>query len=174
MGIASMAGGNLEKFLQELDLRQTQFNSIADLYDYLLKNASEQGYSIEDVDNLMARFLSQKDLNLFYEELQDHSSDSLAKTLKNLDLSANGIYHPKHCLIICTTMHLQAIITLKSFVKHCIALPHLTGIQLELIKLLESYATGELAAMLGKMKQDWKAYPDTRSVADYIMKGCGE
>ena len=41
----------------------------------------------------------------------------------------------------------------------------------DLIVLLESYATGELGAMLGTMKQNPNSFPDTRSVADYIMRG---
>ena len=49
-----------------------------------MKNAGEHGYSMEDVDKMMARFLSQKDLNLFYDELQEHTSDSLSKILQTL------------------------------------------------------------------------------------------
>jgi hypothetical protein len=170
MGITSMAYGNLEKFLQGLDLRQMQFNSIADLYDYLLKNATEKGYSSKDVDELISRFLSQKDLNLFYEEFQQNASDSLVKTLKNLDLSAKNIFTSKALLDFLYNSTSASNYSLEELRNALYRIASLNRDPLDLIKLLESYATGELAIFLGQMKQNWQVYPDTRSVADYIMK----
>jgi hypothetical protein len=170
MGITSLADGNLEKFLHGLDLRQMQFESIADLYDYLLKNAGEQGYSMQDVEDMMTRFLSQKDLNLFYDELKYHASDSLVKTMKNLDLGSNSIFTSEALLDYLYNNASTGNYKLEDLRDALYRIASLNHDPLGLISLLESYATGKLAAFLGQMKQNWKLYPDTRSVADFIMK----
>jgi tetratricopeptide (TPR) repeat protein len=170
MGITSLANGNLAKFLQTLDLRQMQFNTIADLYDYLLKNAKLQGYTIQDVEEMMTRFLSQKDLNLFYDELQDHSSDSLIKTLKNLNLSADNIFTSQALLDYLYNNTSSGNYNLEELRAALYRISALNRDPLELIKLFESYATGELGTLLGQMNQNWKTFADSRSVADYIMK----
>ena len=65
-------------FCRVLILDQMQFNSLADLYDYLVEHAAENNYTLAEVDELMARFLSQKDLNYFQDELKS-LTDSLTK-----------------------------------------------------------------------------------------------
>ncbi len=92
MGMAALAGGNLAKYLDSLNKAGTQFNSLADMYDFLVAHAAENNYTIAEVDELMARFLSQKDLNYFYDELKQQADDSLAKSLDHLDLRKNNIY----------------------------------------------------------------------------------
>jgi tetratricopeptide (TPR) repeat protein len=170
MGITSMADGNLQKFLQGLDLRQMQFKSVAVLYDYLLKNANEQGYSLKELENMISRFLSQKELNLFYEELQDQASDSLAQTMKSLDLSSNNIFTSEALLDYLYNYSSTGNYSLDELRNALYRIASLNRDPLELIKLLESYSTGEFASFLGKMNKNWKSYPDTHSVADYIMK----
>jgi len=169
-GITSMAIGNLGIFLQGLDLLQMQFKSVADLYDYLLKNADEHGYSSKDVDELISRFLSQKELNLFYEELQENASDSLAKTMKKLDLHAEKIFTSGALLDFLYNNASGSNYSLEELRNALYRIASLNRDPLELIKLLESYATGEFATFMGQMKQNWQVYPDTRSVADYIIK----
>jgi tetratricopeptide (TPR) repeat protein len=171
MGIPSMAGGNLEKFLRSLDLRGTQFKSVADLYDFLMKNAVEQGYTLEEVEGLMARFLSQKDLNMFYNELHDHSSDSLKKALDNLDLSSNSIFSSEALIDFLYDNASKSHYNLEELREALYRIAALNRDPRALIDLLESFSTGELATYLGQMKQNWKEYPDTRAVADYIMQG---
>ncbi len=91
--MAALAGGNLAKYLDSLNRAGTQFNSLADMYDFLVAHAAENNYTIAEVDELMARFLSQKDLTYFFDELKKEADDSLAKSMDNLDLRKNNILH---------------------------------------------------------------------------------
>ncbi len=171
MGIGtSVASGKLKDFIDGLDLHQMQFNSIADLYDYLLKNADEHGYTSGEVDELMKKFLSQKDLNLFYDELNDIAADSLKKALNGLDLGSNKIYTSESLLNHLFNNSAGAGYTLDELRTALYRIASLNREPLEFISLLESYATGELSGLLGKMKEKWQTYPDSRSVADEIMK----
>jgi hypothetical protein len=171
MGVTSLADGKLQEFLQSLDLRQMQFKSISDLYDYLLKNADAQGYSSKEIEMLMSRFLSKKDMNIFYEELQDNSLDSLANALKNINFRADNIYTSDALLKYLYENSSTGHYSLEELRNTLYRIASLNRDPLELIKLLESYATGDLATFLGQMRQNWKLYPNTRSVADNIMKG---
>ncbi len=171
MGLTTMAQGNLEKYLKSLNLRDSQFNSIADLYDYLMKNAVEQGYTMEEVEGLIARFLAQKDLNMFYNELLSNSTDSLVTTLESLDLRKNSLFSSEALVDYLYDKAPGSNYKLEELREALYRIAALTRDPRALIELLESFSTGDLADYLGKMKQDWKNFPDTRSVADFIMKG---
>jgi hypothetical protein len=171
LGIISMAGGNLGKFLQSLDLKGMQFSSAADLFDYLMKNAVEQGYTLEEVEGLIARFLAQKDLNIFYGELLDNSRDSLKKTVGNLDLRSKDIFSSEALIDYLYNQAPGSNYNLEELREALYRIAALTRDPKALIELLESFSSGDLAVYLGQMKQNWKNFPDTRSVADYIMKG---
>jgi hypothetical protein len=170
MGIKFMAEGNLAKFLLGLDLSHMQFNTAADLYDYLLQQAAIQGYTSQDVEKLMTQFLAQKDLNLFFEELQDQAADSLSRHLNRLNLSSDSVYTAHALLDSLYNLDSHANYSLDELRNALYRIASLNREPLDLIRLLESYATGELATQLGMMKQNWKDYPNTRSVADYIIK----
>jgi hypothetical protein len=170
MGLTTMAGGNLEKFLKSLDLHKMQFNSIADLYNYLIEHADENNYTVEDVDNLIARFLAQKDLNLFNPELKSQSSDSLVSFLENLNLGANNIYTSEDLLNYLYDSTVQRNFKLEELREALYKIASVNREPLNLIELLESYSSGKLAALLEQMKQNVDNFPDTRSMADYLIK----
>lgn len=169
-GLQLMAEGNLEKFLGQAGIKKRKFDSVADLYEFLLKNAAENGYTAQDVDELMTRFLSQKDLNLFYDELMHHAPDSLSRSLGRLNPAANHIYTAESLLDHLYEHATGEQYSLKELRETLYSLAALHRDPRELIGLFESYARGELGAMLGTMAENWQAYPDTRSVADHIMK----
>ncbi len=171
MGVSDMADGKLREFLNTLNLSEMNFKSAADLYDYLLKNAEEHGYSSKEIEALMSRFLSQKDLNLFYEELQDNSPDSLASSLARMNLKANNIYSSDALLDYLFKNSTSGSYSIDDLRNTLYKIASLNRDPLELIRLLESYSTGDLAAYLAQMRQNLKLYPDSRSVADNIMKG---
>jgi hypothetical protein len=169
MGITDLAEGNLEKFLRSLDLRGKQFESIADLYDYLMQHADENGFTQEEVEALMARFLSQKDLNLFYNELLDYSEDSLTKALGNLDFITNNIYSSEALADYLYNNAPKSNYSIDELRKALYRIAELNRDPLAFIELMESYSTGDLENFLGQMKQDWEKFPNTRAAADFIM-----
>lgn len=170
-GIAAMAGGNLEKFLQSIDLRDSRFSSIADLYDYLLQHADEQGFTEDEVNQLMARFLAQKDLNMFYDQMVDHAADSLKGALQQINLKSNNIYSSEALLDYLYEQAPGSNYKLDELRDALYRIAALMRDPKALIEILKSYSTGDLEAFLNQMHQNWKNYPDTRSVADAIMQG---
>jgi tetratricopeptide (TPR) repeat protein len=174
VGIAAMAEGNLRHFLEGIDLRDKRFNTVADLYDFLLKNTAEQGFTAEEVDKLIARFLAQKDLNMFYPQLLDHSPDSLKKTLLNLDPGANNIFSSESLV---DYLHNQApgsnydLRELREALYRIAALNHDPK---AFIDLLASFSTGDLDHFMEQMRKEWKKYASTQAVADLIMQGAEE
>jgi hypothetical protein len=123
------------------------------------------------VEGLIARFLAQKDLNIFYNEILSNSRDSLNKTLENLDLRTNSIFSSEALVDYLYEHAPGSNYNLEDLREALYRIAALTRDPKALIELLESFSTGDLVAYLGKMKQNWKEFPDTRSVADYIMKG---
>jgi hypothetical protein len=170
MGVVTMAGGNLGKFLQSLSRNQMQFNSLADLYDYLVQHAAENNYTLAEVEELMSRFLSQKDLTYFYEELKSHSSDSLVKTLNNLDLKANNIYMAESLLEYLFSHSAGNNYNSEDLREALYQIAAANQDPRSLIELLESYSQGELLAYLGVIKQNAKSFASTRAVADNLLK----
>ncbi len=166
-GLASLTEGSLQAFMNTLEL--SQFTSIADLYDYLLKNASRHGYTEADVDEAMVKFLSQKDLNLFYEELSLHASDSLAKAMDLLNLDSSGVY---------TSGSMVDLLYQKERLLEDIraALYEVASIYRnpeELIDLFESYAQDELLDYMHQLQDKKESFSDSRAVADNILQASG-
>jgi tetratricopeptide (TPR) repeat protein len=170
MGVASLAGDNLARFLNGLNPDQMQFNSIADLYDFLMQHAKDNNFTQAEVDELIARFLSQKDLHYFYDELKSHSSDSLAKTLDHLDLKANHIYTSETLLDYLFSHSTGNIYSLDELREALYQIAASNQDPRSLIELLESFSGGKLLSYLTLMKQNAKSYPSTRAVADNLLK----
>jgi len=171
LGLTLMAQGNLEKFMKSDEFRNKQFNSMADLYEYLAEHAEENNYTLAEVEELMARFLSQKELGYFYKEMKDHSSDSIVKTLDNLDLKAKNIYTSEALLDYLYTNAAKSNYNLDDLREALYQIAAANRDPLALVELLESYSQGSLADILNRMKQDIKSYPNTRAVADYLLSG---
>jgi len=174
VGMVKMAEGNLRQFLESIDLRDKQFKSVADLYEYLLKNATEHGYTAVDVDRLIARFLAQKDINMFYQELLDHSTDSLKKTLQNLDPASKDIFSSESLVEYLYNQAPTSNYDRKELRETLYRIAALNHDPKALIELLESFSTGELSAFMNQMKQNWKEFATTRAVADHILTGAEE
>ena len=63
-----IASSALAGYLATVDL--SKYASLTGLYTHLLQNASKNGYTVSDVDDLMAILASQKELNSFMSQLQ--------------------------------------------------------------------------------------------------------
>jgi tetratricopeptide (TPR) repeat protein len=171
-GMSSLTEGKLQEYLKTLDL--TNFKSIADLYDFLIAHAGEIGYSIQDVDNLMIKFLAQKNLNFFYDEMKKQASDSLSKSVENTNLKDKGIYTADSFVD-----HLYSKADKADSVNYTLndirdALYKIAALDRnphELLNLFESYAEGELSAKLKTMNGNWKNYSNTLQIADEIWSG---
>jgi tetratricopeptide (TPR) repeat protein len=165
-GLALLATGSLARFLDSLDRAGVQFNSLGDMYDYLVAHAAEQHYSVEEVDQLMAKFLSQKDLNYFYDELKKNSSDSLVKSIGSIDFQKNRIY-TSEALVDYLYKNVDQDKELRESLYKIAAANHDPA---SMIALLRSFATpGQLADVLDIMQKNAGSYPDTRAIADYLM-----
>jgi hypothetical protein len=169
MGMAALAGGNLAKYLDSLNKAGTQFNSLADMYDFLIAHAAENHYTIAEVDELMARFLSQKDLNYFYDELKLQADDSLAKSMDHLDLKKNNIYTSEALLGYLFSHAKGSNYGNEALREALYKIASANHDPKSLIELLESYSTGQLSDVLGVMKKNAGSYPSTRAVADYLI-----
>ena len=90
--LADMSSGSLREFLDSLGTVEFTFNSAAELYDYLLKEAGTHGYTQEDVDRLFIKMLSEKDLGSFYSEVLKYGSDSIKQMLSGIDLQKENIH----------------------------------------------------------------------------------
>lgn len=170
LALGPMASGNLQKFLQETDLRGMNFGSLADLYDYLVQHADENNYTLAEVEELMARYLSQKDIAYFYEELKGNVTDSLSKTLENLDLQSNSIYSSEALLQYLFSHSKDGHYNLDDLREALYRIAAANRDPASFIDLLHSYADGRLKDVLGIMKENAASYPNTRSVADYLLK----
>jgi hypothetical protein len=169
MGMAALAGGNLAKYLDSLNKAGTQFNSLADMYDFLIAHAAENHYTIAEVDELMAKFLSQKDLNYFYDELKQNADDSLAKSMSDLDLKKNNIYTSEALLDYLFSNAKASNYGNEALREALYKIASANHDPMSFIELLESYSTGQLSDVLGVMKKNAGSYPSTRSVADYLI-----
>jgi tetratricopeptide (TPR) repeat protein len=170
-GMASMAQGNLAKFLDSLNAANMQFKSLADMYDYLIAHAQEGNYTLQEVDELMAKFLSEKDLNYFYDELKKHSADSLAKALTGLDCKSENIYSSGAFVDYLISHASGSHYSLEELREALYKIAAANQDPRSLIELLQAYAGGKLAAVLGIMRNNAGSYPTTRSVADFLLKG---
>lgn len=169
IGMAALAGGNLAKYLDSLNKAGTQFNSLADMYDFLIAHAAENHYTIAEVDELMAKFLSQKDLNYFYDELKQNADDSLAKSMGHLDLKKNNIYTSEALLDYLFSNAKASNYGNEALREALYKIASANHDPTSFIELLESYSTGQLSDVLGVMKKNAGSYPSTRSVADYLI-----
>ncbi len=169
LGLAALAEGNLARYLDSLNKAGTHFNSLADMYDFLVAHADEIGYTLAEVDELMVRFLAQKDLNYFYDELKKVAGDSLAKSMENLDFKKSNIYTSEALLD-----YLLKSSTGRNYGNEALrdALYKIASANHDpksLIELLESYSTGQLSEVLGVMKKNAGSYANTQAVADYLI-----
>lgn len=169
-GTGSLTGGKLGDFLKDTDFRKMEFNSISDFYDYLLQNAEANGYQVSDVNELMQKFLSQKDLNLFYDEMVSHASDSLVKTLKATNLRENKIFTADALMDHLFRNSGTSNYTLEELRAALYRIASLNRDPRDLLILFESYSTGKLNEKLGKMLQESNKYSDTKAVADDIIQ----
>lgn len=169
LGLAALATGNLAKFLDSLNKAGTQFNSLAEMYDFLVAHAAENNYTVAEVDELMARFLSQKDLNYFYDELKHTADDSLAKSMDNLDLRKNNIYTSEALLDYLFSNAKGSNYGIEALRETLYKIASANHDPASFIELLESYSTGQLSEVLGVMKKNAGSYPNTRAVADYLI-----
>jgi hypothetical protein len=169
LGLAALAGGNLAKYLDSLNKAGTQFNSLADMYDFLVAHAAENNYTIAEVDELMARFLSQKDLNYFFDELKKEADDSLAKSMDHLDLRKNKIYTSEALLDYLFSNAPGSNYGNEALREALYKIASANHDPESFIELLESYSAGQLSDVLGVMKKNAGSYPSTRAVADYLI-----
>lgn len=174
MGLGPMASGNLQKFLRGLDMRGMNYQSLADLYEYLLQHAAENNYTQAEVEELMARYLSQKDVAYFFEELKGQAADSLVKTLEGLDLQANSIYSSEALMGYLYSHTHDSGYNLDELREALYRIAAANRDPASLIDLLLSYSEGQLAGLLRIMKDNAGSYPNTRSVADYLLKSLVE
>ena len=169
LGLAAMAGGNLAKYLDSLNKAGKHFNSLADMYDFLVAHAAENGYTLAEVDELMARFLSQKDLNYFYDELKKVAGDSLAKSMDNLDFKKSNIYTSEALLDYLLSNAKDSNYGNEALRDALYKIASANHDPKSLIELLESYSSGQLSEVLGVMKKNSGSYASTQAVADYLI-----
>jgi tetratricopeptide (TPR) repeat protein len=96
--LLGLSRGNLKDFLGKLNLDSLGLTSAIDLYNYLISQASANGYGIDEVDNLFIKILSGKDVSLFRDELINTASGNVRTALDTLDLQEQNIVDPSALL----------------------------------------------------------------------------
>jgi tetratricopeptide (TPR) repeat protein len=86
--------GNLKEFLGKINLDSLGLTSAFDLYNYLISQASANGYSTDEVDSLFIKILSGKDVAFFRDELLRTASGNVRTALDTLDLQEQNIGDP--------------------------------------------------------------------------------
>jgi tetratricopeptide (TPR) repeat protein len=81
------ATGNLKSMLQDLNIREKNISTFADLFEYLISCASLNGYSRESVYQLLIDLIEHENLEDFVSKLKKHAGDEIMKALDELDLS---------------------------------------------------------------------------------------
>lgn len=89
--ITSLATGNFKSFLENMDLNKHDFGSSEEFIDYLKTHASQNGYSIVDVNNALLKLSYSGDQENIIKELSSYSDGKLTKTLNKLDPGAENI-----------------------------------------------------------------------------------
>ena len=89
--LADMSSGSLREFLDSLGTGGLTFDSAAELYDYLMKQAGSHKFTQGEVDRLFIKMLSKKDLRSFYSEIVKYGGDSIRKVLSGIDLQKENI-----------------------------------------------------------------------------------
>ncbi len=168
-GLKSIAGDSLAAYIKSIDLRHMDFKSIADLYEYLEQNADRRGFTTKDIDELVQKFLSQKDLNIFFEELKDNASDSLSKALDVLNVSSKRIYTAESLIDYLYSASDSSIYNIDQLREALYRVASMNRDPESLLRLLESYSSGKLKDLLVSMQQNPDDFSDVKAVADHIM-----
>ena len=91
LSLVQLAKGNLKTFLEGLDLEKEKINSIAELLNYLEKQAQYQDYTKEDLLSLLLVFITQEEIKEIFFRLTQHAEGNLKTVLEKLNLSVEGI-----------------------------------------------------------------------------------
>ena len=94
LSLLGLSTGSLKDFLGKLNLDSLGLTSAFDLYNYLISQASANGYSIDEVDNLFVKILAEKDVSVFRDELLITASGNARTALDTLDIQEQNIVDP--------------------------------------------------------------------------------
>ncbi|MFO7656261.1 MAG: hypothetical protein R6W78_04275 [Bacteroidales bacterium] len=93
--LSQLSSGNLQKYLEALDLEKLGITSASELYDHLIKEMPGNSYTLAEIDNLFINYLAQKNLSQYLEEIKKPSSDSIKTYLSGLNPDSAHIYFPE-------------------------------------------------------------------------------
>ncbi|MBN2482532.1 MAG: PD40 domain-containing protein [Bacteroidales bacterium] len=172
--LGSLAGGNLAAYLQGTDLQELQFSTIGELYEYLVTQSDENNFTTEDVDALVTRYLVQKNLGFFVDELKDQSSDSIVRAVDRIFIQSADQYTPETLLDHLFGIAEQGNYSSDELQDALYRIAATDRNELSVMDLLQSYSVEGLAGYLDDMKQNVSGFPDVASIADHIMKGLEE
>ncbi|MFW5820004.1 MAG: hypothetical protein ACOCWA_01840 [Bacteroidota bacterium] len=82
---------DLKRFLQTLDIRKSDFNNRTDLIDFLLEKAKENGFTPEDVYNVLENNYKKVSLSNLIHNLEHHAEKGLKEALRDLDPARENI-----------------------------------------------------------------------------------
>lgn len=169
LGLRNLAKDSLADFLRRTDLKHMDFKSITEVYDYLLENSEINGYTEKNVDELMKDFLSGKDLNIFFDELEQNAPDSLSKALANFDPVREEIYTSEALLDYLYLQSDSSIYTLEDLRSALYRVASLNRDPSGLMKLLQSFSSGTLKDLIIQMQGNSEQFINTKVIADYLM-----
>ncbi len=169
--LLGLSTGNLKDFLGKLNIDSLGLTSAVDLYNYLISQASANGYSAEEVDNLFIKLLSGKDVTRFREELMNTASGNVRTAIDTLDLQGQGIYNPSGLLD-----HLYGSVSGSSYsrpdLRHLLTttLTSGNGDVARFIKILQGYGSDSLTRMLNGLDPAAAGISQPDRLIDYILQ----
>ncbi len=172
--LSSLAEGNLAGFLQDINWDELEFGSIGELYDYLLIHSKENGYTVEEVDELMTRFLAQKNLGFFVDELKDHATDSLIMTIDSALIQSASSQTPETLVNQMLSDANQGNYTTGEVYDALFDIAGKDRNSISVIELLQSYSTDSFSTFLEEIKQNRDDISDISLLADEIISGAEE
>jgi hypothetical protein len=84
--LIDQAEGNLKSFLEKIDLKELGITSDKELIEYLKENADKEGYTVEDVNNLILKQFQTEYTGKYNDQLLNLTdNEELINALTNLD-----------------------------------------------------------------------------------------
>ncbi|RLD24866.1 MAG: hypothetical protein DRI70_07825, partial [Bacteroidetes bacterium] len=89
--LSMQAEGTLKELLEDLNPEQEEIKSQIELFEHLYEQAESNGYTIQEVDELLIQAVAEDNGEVLLESLKEHAEGHLKDYLDKLDLEAAGI-----------------------------------------------------------------------------------
>ncbi len=168
--LSSIATGALKIFLQNLDCEKEGITSPADLYSYLYRELAGKDYTMAEVDELFIRYLSQKNVNSFMDEIYDAAPDSLRRFVQETNPDSAGVRFSEELVDFLESNAGRKGYTIEDLDYALSAIISKNQPALDdFLEVLNGYAGEELSYTLKKLMNNTDNYSDPFQLVKYLL-----